>query len=46
LGQGRENSKAFLKENPEIADEITKAIQNSMGIEGMISCSEEDEGEE
>ncbi|TKX30876.1 recombinase RecA [Campylobacter aviculae] len=43
LGQGRENSKAFLKENPEIVDEITKAIQNSMGIEGMISASEEDE---
>lgn len=32
LGQGRENSKAFLKENPEIADEITKEIQNSMGL--------------
>lgn len=46
LGQGRENSKTFLKENPEIADEITKAIQNSMGIEGMISGSEDDEGEE
>ncbi|BEK37832.1 recombinase RecA [Campylobacter coli] len=47
LGQGRENSKAFLKENPEIADEITKEIQNSMGIEGMISSSEDDEeGEE
>ncbi|ELE3207751.1 recombinase RecA [Campylobacter coli] len=46
LGQGRENSKAFLKENPEIADEITKAIQNSMGIEGMISGGEDDEGEE
>ncbi|EAJ7086835.1 recombinase RecA [Campylobacter jejuni] len=46
LGQGKENSKAFLKENPEIADEITKAIQNSMGIEGMISGSEDDEGEE
>ncbi len=46
LGQGRENSKAFLKENPKIADEITKAIQNSMGIEGMISGSEDDEGEE
>ncbi|EOA2282205.1 recombinase RecA [Campylobacter jejuni] len=46
LGQGRENSKAFLKENPEIADEITKAIQNSMGIEGMISGSKDDEGEE
>lgn len=47
LGQGRENSKAFLKENPEIADEITKEIQNSMGIEGMINSSEDDEeGEE
>ncbi|HEB9430429.1 TPA: recombinase RecA [Campylobacter coli] len=47
LGQGRENSKAFLKENPEIADEITKEIQNSMGIEGMIGSSEDDEeGEE
>ncbi|EDO6582480.1 recombinase RecA [Campylobacter coli] len=46
LGQGRENSKAFLKENPEIADEITKEIQNSMGIEGMISSSEDEEGEE
>ncbi|HEG2905433.1 TPA: recombinase RecA [Campylobacter coli] len=46
LGQGRENSKAFLKENPEIADEITKEIQNSMGIEGMISSGEDEEGEE
>ncbi|EAJ8132654.1 TPA: recombinase RecA [Campylobacter coli] len=46
LGQGRENSKAFLKENPEIADEITKEIQNSIGIEGMISSSEDEEGEE
>ncbi|MFQ6342267.1 recombinase RecA [Campylobacter sp. VTCC 70190] len=46
LGQGRENSKAFLKENPEIADEITKAIQNSMGIEGMMGGSEDEEGEE
>jgi len=26
LGQGRENAKAFLKENPEIRDEIRKAI--------------------
>ncbi|TNH35292.1 recombinase RecA [Campylobacter helveticus] len=43
LGQGRENSKAFLKENPEIADEITKAIQNSMGIEGVMSDSGEEE---
>ncbi|MDL0101404.1 recombinase RecA [Campylobacter felis] len=45
LGQGRENSKAFLKENPEIADEITKAIQNSMGIEGVMSDNGEEEEE-
>ncbi|MDL0108338.1 recombinase RecA [Campylobacter felis] len=45
LGQGRENSKAFLKENPELADEITKAIQNSMGIEGVMSDSGEEEEE-
>ncbi|EAL3905660.1 recombinase RecA [Campylobacter upsaliensis] len=45
LGQGRENSKAFLKENPEIADEITKAIQNSMGIEGVMSDNSEEEEE-
>lgn len=44
LGQGRENSKAFLKENPKLAEEITKAIQNSIGIEGVIGASE-DEGE-
>ncbi|EOD4834785.1 recombinase RecA [Campylobacter upsaliensis] len=46
LGQGRENSKAFLRENPELADEITKAIQNSMGIEGVMSDNSEEEEEE
>lgn len=45
LGQGRENSKAFLKENPKILDEIVKAIQGSIGIEGVIAASNE-EGEE
>lgn len=43
LGQGRENSKAFLKENPQVAEEITKEIQNSIGIEGMISSSQDEE---
>jgi len=31
LGQGMEASKTFLKENPEIADKIKKALFNSMG---------------
>ncbi|EDP6837908.1 recombinase RecA [Campylobacter lari] len=48
LGQGRENAKAFLKENSAIADEITQAIQNSIGIDSMILGAKEDdeEGEE
>lgn len=45
IGQGRENSKAFLKENPKLLDEITKAIQGSIGIEGVISANNEDEEE-
>lgn len=45
LGQGRENSKAFLRENPKLADEITKAIQNSMGIESVMSDNSEEEEE-
>lgn len=43
LGQGRENSKAFLKENPKLTEEITKAIQDSIGVEGMIGTSEDEE---
>lgn len=46
IGQGRENSKAFLKENPKVLDEITKAIQNSIGIEGVIAATNEDEEED
>lgn len=31
LGQGRENAKAYLKENKDVADEIVEAIKGSMG---------------
>jgi recombination protein RecA len=30
LGQWREKSKIFLKENPQIADEIEEVIKNSL----------------
>ncbi len=33
LGQGKEKAKAFLKETPEVAQEIEAAIKNSMGVE-------------
>src|SRR6202522_4053883 len=32
LGQGRENSKAFLKANPETADRIERAIRENAGL--------------
>ncbi len=32
LGQGRENAKQFLKENPEIAEEIELAIRQNAGL--------------
>lgn len=43
IGQGRENSKAYLKEHPEIADEIVAAIKGSMGIDHLISASGKDD---
>jgi recombination protein RecA len=33
IGQGRENAKTFLKENPDIADEIEHRIRNANGLD-------------
>jgi recombination protein RecA len=46
IGQGRENSKTFLKDNPRIADAIEKAIRQNAGliVEGMLA--KPDEGED
>ncbi len=32
IGQGRENARAFLKENPDIRDQIEKKVQEKMGM--------------
>ncbi len=32
IGQGRENAKTFLKENPDIADAIEQAVRSNAGI--------------
>jgi recombination protein RecA len=32
IGQGREAARAFLKENPEIADEIEVKIREALGL--------------
>ncbi len=34
LGQGRENAKKFLRENPDVADEIELAIRQNAGLIG------------
>ena len=32
LGQGKENARNFLKDNPDLADEIEKKIKEKLGI--------------
>ncbi|MDX1661211.1 MAG: recombinase RecA, partial [Gemmatimonadota bacterium] len=44
LGQGRENCKQFLADNPDIAEEIETELKRSLGI--AKAASEEDEVEE
>jgi recombination protein RecA len=49
IGQGRENTKAFLKEHPKIAHSIEKAVRESAGliVDKMLAEPEHDaEGEE
>ena len=50
IGQGRENAKQFLKDNPKIADEIERAIRANAGliVDKMLVNAEpgEDDGEE
>ena len=45
IGQGKENSKVFLKDNPEIAKEIEAKILESMGINDTIISSSSDDFE-
>ncbi|WP_438448295.1 recombinase RecA [Gorillibacterium sp. sgz5001074] len=48
LGQGRENSKQFLKENPHISDSIEKKIRESSNLITHVSpdADKDDEDEE
>ena len=48
LGQGRENAKAFLKDNPGIADTIEKAIRANAGLiaEKFLDRADPGEGDE
>jgi recombination protein RecA len=41
LGQGRENAKAFLQENPDLAMDIEKKVKDVLGIRGVAAAAEE-----
>jgi len=47
IGQGRENTKQFLHENPEIADAIERAVRENAGLlaEAVVIDREDDNDE-
>jgi recombination protein RecA len=38
LGQGKENARAFLRDNPDLADEIEKKIREKLGIGARLDA--------
>lgn len=46
LGQGRENAKQFLKENPELLQEIHVKIRNHYGLDEEVIAPPEDDQED
>jgi recombination protein RecA len=45
IGQGRENAKAFLRENPEIREQVKQKIRDHYGLDGVKVVKEEEEDE-
>jgi recombination protein RecA len=46
VGQGRENAKQFLKENPDVRNEILQQIRNHYGLDGVKVAPADEEQEE
>jgi recombination protein RecA len=40
LGQGKENARKFLLDNPDIANEIEKKIKEKLGIGAQLTAEE------
>jgi recombination protein RecA len=38
LGQGKENARSFLRDNPDLADEIEKRIKEKLGIGPVLDA--------
>ncbi len=41
LGQGKENARAFLRDNPDLADELEKRIKEKLGIGPQVDAPAE-----
>jgi recombination protein RecA len=46
LGQGKENARKFLKDNPDLAEELEKKIKEKVGIGPRVDAPAEDAEEE
>ncbi len=48
LGQGRENAKQFLRDNPDLADEIEEKVREAMGLppSGKVKKAADENGDE
>ena len=42
LGQGKENARAFLRDNPDLADEIEKRIKEKLGVGPQVDAPADD----
>ena len=42
LGQGKENARAFLRDNPDLTDELEKRIKEKLGIGARVDAPAED----
>jgi recombination protein RecA len=42
LGQGRENAKAFLQENPEVAAQVEARVKEVLGMHGIAAATDGD----
>jgi recombination protein RecA len=38
LGQGKENARNFLRENPDVADEIEKKLKEKLGVGARLDA--------
>ncbi|MEL0126332.1 MAG: recombinase RecA [Actinomycetota bacterium] len=45
LGQGKENARVFLKDNPDLANELEKRIKETMGIGAQVDMPADDQEE-